>query len=277
MRLGDVCTKIGSGATPRGGESAYLDSGIALVRSQNVYNDGFHEHGLAFLSDEQARDLDNVEVLPADILLNITGDSVDLPPGWRAASLDEIAAPARETVQPGDVSGETPYIALEHMPRRHIALGEWGTTEGVMSGKFRFREGDILFGKLRPYFHKVGVAPVSGVCSTDILVLRPRAPQWFGLALCHLSSDDLIAYTETNSDGTKMPRTSWQALARYPIAIPDHMPPGFSETISAFAAQIRANIIESRTLAALRDALLPKLLSGEIRVPQAEKLAEAKT
>ncbi len=76
-RLGDVCSKIGSGATPRGGSSVYLEhGGIALIRSQNIYNDGFHREGIAYLTEEHAVDLSNVEVAEHDVLLNITGDSV---------------------------------------------------------------------------------------------------------------------------------------------------------------------------------------------------------
>ena len=79
LRLGDVCTKIGSGATPRGGNKVYLEEGeVALIRSQNVYNDGFRREGLVFISQEHADELQNVEVQPNDVLLNITGDSVAL-------------------------------------------------------------------------------------------------------------------------------------------------------------------------------------------------------
>ncbi|ALV90961.1 MULTISPECIES: restriction endonuclease subunit S [Pantoea] len=77
VRLGDYCLKIGSGATPKGGKSVYLDAGqIALIRSQNVYNDTFKPDGLAYITLDAANKLKNVEVQLGDILLNITGDSV---------------------------------------------------------------------------------------------------------------------------------------------------------------------------------------------------------
>ena len=91
MNLGETCTKIGSGATPRGGKKTYLRDGpYALIRSQNVYNDGFHREGLAFISNQQADDLRNVEVLLEDVLLNITGDSVA-----RVCQVDPAILPAR--------------------------------------------------------------------------------------------------------------------------------------------------------------------------------------
>ncbi len=76
VTLGSITTKIGSGATPRGGDAAYQSEGITLIRSLNVYDDRFDDDGLAFISDEQAAALANVSVEAKDILLNITGASV---------------------------------------------------------------------------------------------------------------------------------------------------------------------------------------------------------
>lgn len=89
--LGDHSLKIGSGATPRGGKSSYLDEGpFSLVRSQNVHNSGFKEEGLAYISVEQAQKLSNVELQENDVLINITGDSVA-----RVCLLDSRVLPAR--------------------------------------------------------------------------------------------------------------------------------------------------------------------------------------
>lgn len=91
IRLGDHCEKIGSGATPRGGKETYSEDGpVALIRSQNVRNDCFSHVGLARISDQQAAQLQNVEVKSGDVLLNITGDSVA-----RACKVDDSALPAR--------------------------------------------------------------------------------------------------------------------------------------------------------------------------------------
>ena len=76
VRLRDVCLKIGSGATPRGGKEAYKGGTTSLIRSQNIYNEGFHRNGLVYIDDSQSAELRNVEVKPNDVLLNITGDSV---------------------------------------------------------------------------------------------------------------------------------------------------------------------------------------------------------
>ena len=76
VQLRHVCVKIGSGATPRGGKEAYKGGATSLIRSQNIYNEGFHRDGLVYIDDNQSAELRNVEVRPNDVLLNITGDSV---------------------------------------------------------------------------------------------------------------------------------------------------------------------------------------------------------
>ena len=75
-KLGDICNKIGSGATPRGGNESYKNEGISLIRSLNVYNNEFRYKDLAFIDEEQADALSNVVVSSQDVLLNITGASV---------------------------------------------------------------------------------------------------------------------------------------------------------------------------------------------------------
>jgi type I restriction enzyme S subunit len=189
-----------------------------------------------------------------------------IPKGWKVGVLGDVAGHPRRGVQPNSIEPDTPYIALEHMPKRCIALSDWDVADGLESNKFEFRKGDILFGKLRPYFHKVGVAPVDGVCSTDIIVVAPKSAVWFGFVLGHISSVEFVEYTNAGSTGTKMPRTNWAEMARYTIALPlQAIARAFTEGLQPSVDRIMAGIHESRTLAALRDALLPKLISGELR------------
>ena len=398
---------------------------FALIRSQNVYNDGFHHDGLAFISDEQADDLKNVELAEEDVLLNITGDSVarvcqvdpgilparvnqhvaivrpdpakldarflryylvsphvqsmllswadsgstrkaltkqmiesfevnapvdvsvqraiahilgtlddkielnrrmnetleemaralfkswfvdfdpvrarmdgrwrrgqslpgmpadlydlfpdgivdselgEIPDGWEVKALGDVAKEVRVSVQPQAIKPGTPYIALEHMPRRCLALSDWGVSDRVGSNKFRFERGNILFGKLRPYFHKVGIAPLEGVCSTDIVVVVPAADCWFGFVLGHFSSDEFVDYTDTTSTGTRMPRTKWRDMARYTTALPTRgLAEAFTVQIQPWVEQIVSAIHESRALSSLRDTLLPQLISGKLQLTQ---------
>ena len=200
-----------------------------------------------------------------------------LPKGWREGTLGEVTENPRRGIQPDEIKSATPYIGLEHMPRRCIALSDWGHADELESNKFEFERGEILFGKLRPYFHKVGVAPVDGVCSTDILVLRPKIPEWFGFVLGHVSSVELVNHTNAASTGTKMPRANWNDIARFEVALPSESAAAeFTDLIGPMIDRIIANIHESRILAELRDTQLPKLLSGELRVPDTIERGAAK-
>lgn len=75
-RIGEIATKVGSGSTPKGGKNSYKGGKVALIRSQNVRDMYFDYNGLAYINNEQAQELDNVEVKSGDILFNITGDSI---------------------------------------------------------------------------------------------------------------------------------------------------------------------------------------------------------
>jgi len=89
--LKEITTKIASGSTPKGGKNSYTDNGpIALIRSQNIYNNNFIRKGLAYINNEQAKKLENVEIHKDDILINITGDSVA-----RVTMVDSSILPAR--------------------------------------------------------------------------------------------------------------------------------------------------------------------------------------
>lgn len=385
LRLGDVCSKIGSGATPTGGSNAYLDAGpYALIRSQNVYNEGFRKQGLAFIDDDQAAGLQNVEVKAGDVLLNITGDSVArcctvdvtvlparvnqhvaiirpnpevLDPlylrywlispatqalllswagagatrnaltkamieslqvraprdvdqqrdvanllssidaridhnvrclhgladllrevlidaqadsGGEAVMVGDIGVLRRDSRNPDEMDRDTPYIGLEHMPRRDVVLSRWATVEKVASDKVAFSPGEILFGKLRPNFHKVGVAVVEGVCSSDILVVRPKVVEDRGLLLAMLSSDDLIAHAVQSADGTRMPRVSWQSLSKFQFRITPSARRLINEIGDSLWLASSRMVTENQALADLRAALIPGLMSGRVRVGPAE-------
>jgi len=129
----------------------------------------------------------------------------EIPRGWRNGSLDEIAINPRETAKPGEMNSSDRYIGLEHMSRGSICLGESGEAEDLESNKNRFREGDVLCGKLRPYFKKTGYAQFDGVCSTDIVVARTRGVSGAGFICCLLVIDPFIDFTVAASTGTRMP------------------------------------------------------------------------
>ncbi len=198
------------------------------------------------------------------------GDN-DLPLGWEEGVLGDLACDVRSKVDPSKVPSTTPYIGLEHMPRGSIALASWDYAPKVTSTKAAFLKGQTLFGKLRPYFHKVGIAPVDGICSTDIVVCdskRKEDREW--LTAC-ASSKIFVEYTNKASTGTRMPRTSWKVMREYEVAIsPIDVRDAYHSLVAVMFDKILQSISENQTLAETRDYLLPKLMSGEIRVGDVE-------
>lgn len=192
---------------------------------------------------------------------------VEAKEDWEEETLADVSLNIRDSVKVDAIQESCNYIGLEHIDRRNIALKECGLGGDVNSNKYAFSEKDILFGKLRPYFHKVCFAPFSGICSTDILVIRPIKKEWFCFCLFAFFQNDVVEFANLGSGGTRMPRTDWGTLKTYPIAIPD------IETINRFnnfvlpsIDKIKINLQQIKTLETLRDTLLPKLMSGEVRV-----------
>jgi len=191
-----------------------------------------------------------------------------VPEGWERKTLGDLCEQIRETVKPEALDPDTPYIGLEHMPRRSISLSEWGAAQHVTSSKHRFREGEILFGKIRPYFHKVGIAFLDGVASSDAIVIRPVEPKVRGFVLMTVSSDPFVAVTaQTMREGSKMPRADWKQMQAYPTSLPaDGLLGSFESAIQPVVEQMRTLTFANQKLRAARDLLLPRLMNGEIAV-----------
>jgi type I restriction enzyme S subunit len=191
-----------------------------------------------------------------------------LPEGWDRKPLGGLCSAIKDTVQPKNVEQETPYIGLEHIPRRSISLSEWGAADAVTSTKYQFSEGDILFGKIRPYFHKVGTAFVSGITSSDAIVVRSELPAHQAILLCLMSSDEFVADTaQSMREGSKMPRADWKLMQQFPVLVPKPLLlEAFSETINSIISQLKTLTFQNQKLRSARDLLLPKLMNGEIEV-----------
>jgi len=200
--LKELTSKIGSGATPRGGSEVYVDEGPALIRSQNVYDHEFHWAGLARLTDTSAAELKNVEVMQHDVLLNITGDSI-----LRTCVVDPAVLPARVNQHVAIIranNGIPPrylhlFLAQDSMKSFLIGMSAGATRHAITKGHLE---------------------------SVD--VLKPAAP----------------------------------VLA------------AFEQLTTPLFAQVDANRSQSRTLATLRDTLLPRLISGQLRLPETLESAQ---
>ncbi|HFD86104.1 MAG TPA: restriction endonuclease subunit S [Gammaproteobacteria bacterium] len=189
-----------------------------------------------------------------------------VPVGWEKKALSELCSDIREPVNPKDVAPETAYIGLEHIPRRSITLDSWGVASEVSSGKSRFSEGDILFGKIRPYFHKVGFALVDGIASSDAIVIRPIDAKQYHYVLFLVSSDEFVALaSQTVREGSKMPRADWKYLLKSGFKIPPKsLLKLFEETVAPICDQLKTLAINNRKLSSARDLLLPRLMNGEL-------------
>ena len=199
-----------------------------------------------------------------------------LPEGWRSGELGVVCSEIRDAVLPCNVEGNTPYVGLEHIPRRSTTLDAWGRADQVTSTKLRFQSGDVLFGKIRPYFHKVVFAPFEGVSSSDAIVIRSRSPEFIGLVLSITSSDSFVAQSVASSNGTKMPRANWGVLARTPISLPpDGLMATFNKAVVSWAKLAAALNSANVRLAASRDQLLPRLITNELSLSDATSELEA--
>lgn len=159
--LREVTSKIGSGATPFGGEAAYKVMGISLIRSLNVYDDGFRTKNLAFIDETQAAKLDNVIVEAGDVLLNITGASVArcciVPNEFLPARVNQhvsIIRPVRDIVLPKFLH----YLLIcRKYKNRLLAVGEDGGSTRQAITKAQLLEFEIEFPALTEQRRIVGV------------------------------------------------------------------------------------------------------------------------
>jgi len=205
----------------------------------------------------------------------VGNQATDLPDGWTGAKLSDWIVDVRDAVDPTSLDRTTPYVGLEHLPRRSTTLHDTGRASDVGSTKLRYQRGDILFGKIRPYFHKVAVMLDDGVCSSDAIVMRPKSRDHLPMALGLTSSDAFVAHATQTSNGTKMPRADWKVLKDYPLPVPDfdtlHQ---YNDAAGAWIELAAALAASNTNLRATRDLLLPKLISGEIEVRAAWEALE---
>lgn len=215
-------------------------------------------HRAQNLGEELLRSLVTAALEDSEGSIGVLGDYCQL-----------VKDPARKSALTEDVN----YIGFEHMPRGSIFLDSWGNAAGLGSDKSYFMLGDVLFGKLRPYFKKVGIAPLNGVCSTDILVLRPKSEGDAAIVAVVASSDTLIDSLSAAATGTRMPRASWEDLSNWPVVIlTDAERTALAEQVVPLLQRLTLLTHESNQLRLTRDTLLPELLSGRVLVPESAKV-----
>ncbi len=196
-----------------------------------------------------------------------------IPKGWGVSSLGDIARYVAERIPTKHCNTEN-YISTENMMsnKKGVALANSLPSTPAVS---RYAENDILISNIRPYFKKIWLADKIGGCSNDILVIRAKHESLGELLYSILYSDSFFDYATATSKGTKMPRGDKLAIMKYPIALPQSLEnDGYILQLTTIALYFQKKISElhkeNKNLAALRDTLLPKLMSGEIEVPVAD-------
>ena len=171
--------------------------------------------------------------------------------GWQEATLGECAFLVKSSVYP-ESCGESHYIGLEHIGEGSLSLLGHGKASDVESVKSRFLCGDILFGKLRPYFRKVIRARFDGICSTDIWVIRPSDGIVAEYLFYVISSEEFVDFATQGTEGTRMPRAQWEHTSRFQIRIPP-LPEqhAIARTLGALDDKIELNRRMNETLEAM--------------------------
>jgi len=191
----------------------------------------------------------------------------EIPDEWNLMPLEGIVDVISDTVTPSDICSKTAYIGLEHIPRKTIILSDWETAEKVDSNKSKCKKMDILFGKIRPYFHKVGICFVDGITSTDTIVLRAKEKKLQGIALQTVFTEHFVESATNSSTGTKMPRANWTVLKNYKTPMPpNELLCKYQSLFDDIVAKIEVSIYQNKELTELRDWLLPMLMNGQVTV-----------
>lgn len=194
----------------------------------------------------------------------------EIPSGrWRAVRLGAIAERRTISWQPGD--GSVPYIGLEHIRPYDLEMLDCGSSDSVSSNKTVFKKGDILYGKLRPYFRKCVRASYDGVCSTDIWVLRSADPTIVDDAFLYWVLADVAFsdFANQGETGTRMPRANWNHVKTYEVLLP---PISEQRRIGALLNSFASLIEQKRHQIELIDDLIQA--EGALAIDLSDELVE---
>ncbi len=200
-----------------------------------------------------------------------------VPKGWTVGELGDVLSLRNERTKPSAHTQSLPYVPIEAISAKSPFLNEYKSGEEANSSLILFRKGDVLFGAMRPYFHKVCSAPFDGVTRTTVFTLISKNPLASAFALFQAYQDATVDYATQHSEGSTIPYAKWsKSLEKMPIVIPPAtLQERFSEITSLFIESANENLRKAQTLSTIRDSLLPRLISGQLRLTDAEELTNA--
>jgi len=180
-----------------------------------------------------------------------------MPNNWKIYKVGEFAKLRKEGIKPSDFNGEK-YIGLEHIGQGNFLLDGIGDASDVTSNKSKFVKGDILYGKIRPYFKKVYRPKFSGICSTDMLVINSSNEKIVTQNYLHqiIKNQEFTDKATETSTGTKMPRADWNSLKLWELNLPP-LPEqkAIANILSAIDDKIENNLAINKTLEDMAMAL----------------------
>src|SRR3989339_66263 len=181
-----------------------------------------------------------------------------IPEEWISLELYKFAELVKDAYLPRADEGLS-YIGLEHINQQALSLNSVGKSSDVTRNKFRFKDGDILFGKLRPYFRKVYRPKFSGICSTDIWVARSKTGFDQDWLFWLFASEDFIKSASGGSSGTRMPRADWDHLKDTAWPVPKlSEQKQIAEVLSSLDDKIELNRKINKNLEILANSLFKK-------------------
>ena len=163
----------------------------------------------------------------------------------KTSRLNQVVARISNTVNPKEENGVVHYVGLENIESQTgVLLGDVQSDYStIKSNKNVFRRGDILYGKLRPNLNKVYLANIDGICSTDILVLRPYNPNLATFYKHYFLSEAFNSEVVTTVSGQQLPRTSWEKINRIPVP-----PPNIQQQLVAEIEQLETEITQAQAV-----------------------------
>lgn len=180
-----------------------------------------------------------------------------MPKNWKTYKLGEFAQLRKEGIRPSEFNGEK-YIGLEHIGQGNFLLDGIGKASDVTSNKSKFIQGDILYGKIRPYFKKVYRPKFFGICSTDMLIINSSNEEIITQDYLHqiIKTQEFTDKATETSTGTKMPRADWKSLEKLDFDLPP-LPEqnAIAQILSAIDDKIENNLAINKTLEDMAFAL----------------------
>ena len=187
---------------------------------------------------------------------------------WETTTIGDISDFVSVRKSPEQLSADSIYVGLEHLEPNNTSIEHFDSVSKVTSSLTPFDVGDVLFGRLRPYLHKVAIAEMFGFCSPEILVLRANSKVLPQMLLLFCDADSTINICVERSAGTRMPRTSTEDLASIEIKLPPRVEQiKLAELFSTFDTEISHLGIALEKSRILRSGLLSDLLSGIHEIP----------